>query len=388
MKKIFLLFFFIMFVIGTDSFILSPLLPLLQKQFHVDTGISGWMVSSYAVGYALFALIAGPLSDLLNRKKVMLWGMLAFSVSTMLCGTVHSFWNMNVFRFAAGVSAAFVTPQVWASIPILVPKEKILRGMGIATAGLSISQMLGLPIGSYLASIHWSVPFFCIGSVSIILSIIIFLLFPDIVPNRQTTQSFTLLKQYSRLLNRNMSRLAFLGYFIFQLGNFGAFSFLGTWLSDQHHLTISQIGNVMLFLGLGNTVGSLGGSTIVHYLGKKRTMYIGICLSILLYIALPYVPSTAYIKADLMAIFIIWGTLFPLMMSLLQTLSDTSRGTIAALANALMYSGTTFGAALAGILYTNMNSFISISLFASICFFVFICLFATSGIMRSYKITR
>ncbi|PGD40780.1 hypothetical protein COM36_33315, partial [Bacillus toyonensis] len=72
------------------------------------------MVSSYALGYAIFALIAGPISDGLNRKKVMIYGMIAFSVSTFLCGLAPNFWTMVIFRFIAGVSAAFVTPQVWA----------------------------------------------------------------------------------------------------------------------------------------------------------------------------------------------------------------------------------------------------------------------------------
>lgn len=80
------LFFSVMFVIGTDTFLLSPLLPLLQDQFHVSTDLSGWMVSAYALGYALFAFIAGPISDRLNRKTVMLWGLAGFIVSTFLCG--------------------------------------------------------------------------------------------------------------------------------------------------------------------------------------------------------------------------------------------------------------------------------------------------------------
>lgn len=64
-----------MFMIGTDTFLISPLLPTLQQVYHVSTELSGWMVSSYALGYAGFALIAGPISDGLNRKKVMVLGM-------------------------------------------------------------------------------------------------------------------------------------------------------------------------------------------------------------------------------------------------------------------------------------------------------------------------
>ncbi len=82
MKRVLAVFFTIMFMIGTDTFLISPLLPTLQQVYHISTELSGWMVSSYALGYAVFALIAGPISDGLNRKKVMVIGMSFFALST------------------------------------------------------------------------------------------------------------------------------------------------------------------------------------------------------------------------------------------------------------------------------------------------------------------
>ena len=52
--------FFTMFVIGTDTFLVAPLLPLLQRELDVPLSRAGWLVSAYALGYALFALVAGP----------------------------------------------------------------------------------------------------------------------------------------------------------------------------------------------------------------------------------------------------------------------------------------------------------------------------------------
>ncbi len=90
-RKVIILLFLIMFVIGTDVFLISPLIPTLQKLFQVPTKISGWMMGAYALGYAIFALIAGPLSDGWDRKKVMLSGMVCFSIATFLCGYASSF---------------------------------------------------------------------------------------------------------------------------------------------------------------------------------------------------------------------------------------------------------------------------------------------------------
>lgn len=116
MKKYSIIFFLTMFLIGTDTFLISPLLPTLSNLYHIPTAISGWMVSAYAIGYAVFALFSGPISDGRDRKKVMTWGLLAFALSTFLCGFAFNFQLMLLFRLLAGISASFVTPQVWASI--------------------------------------------------------------------------------------------------------------------------------------------------------------------------------------------------------------------------------------------------------------------------------
>lgn len=155
MKRVLAVFFTIMFMIGTDTFLISPLLPTLQQVYHVSTELSGWMVSSYALGYAGFALIAGPISDGLNRKKLMVIGMSFFALSTFFCGMAPSFLWMLAFRFLAGVSAAFVSPQVWASIPLLIEKEQIVKAFGIALAGmLFAASHKFILIGSFTALLY------------------------------------------------------------------------------------------------------------------------------------------------------------------------------------------------------------------------------------------
>jgi predicted MFS family arabinose efflux permease len=185
-----------MFVIGTDTFLISPLIPKLQTLFHLSTDVSGWMMGAYAFGYAVFALIAGPLSDGWNRKKVMLCGMVCFSISTILCGFATGFWTMFLFRFLAGVSAAFTSPQVWAAIATLVPSQKVIKAMGIATAGLAVSQALGVPIGSRLAVHHWSHPFLVIGACSMMLALFIFFVLPDLKPAQAPDRKTSIFKRY------------------------------------------------------------------------------------------------------------------------------------------------------------------------------------------------
>lgn len=388
MIKLTALFFLIMFVIGTDTFLISPLIPTLQDLFHIPTEYSGWMVGSYALGYAIFALIAGPLSDGWDRKKVMLSGMVCFSVSTILCGFATGFWSMFFFRFLAGVSAAFTAPQVWASIPSLFPTSKIAKVSGIVMAGLASSQAFGIPIGSLLASTHWSYPFFTIGACALLVAVFIFYALPEMKPNQGPKTKTPIFSRYIPLLNSRMARKAFLAHFLFQCGFFAAFSFIGKWVTDRFHLSIDQAGYVMFFLGLGNIVGSFGGAYVIKTLNRFNTLVVGFLVSVACFIVLPHLPSVAAFESVYFFIFVNMGIAFPLILGMLNSLNPTIRGTISSLANSIMYAATTLGSWVAGLIYATFNGFSAVGMFAAICFAGSLLSFIFSGILTSHAKTK
>ncbi|MED0903253.1 MFS transporter [Bacillus nitratireducens] len=378
MKRVLAVFFTIMFMIGTDTFLISPLLPILQQVYHVSTELSGWMVSSYALGYAGFALIAGPISDGLNRKKVMVLGMSFFALSTFLCGMAPSFLWMLTFRFLAGVSAAFVSPQVWASIPLLIKKKQIVKAIGIATAGLSISQILGLPIGAYLATIHYTTPFFVIGILSALLVVLIYVTLPEIQPVQIGGNEKNILKRYKQLLRDSKVSLSYFAYFVFQTGNFAAFSFFGVWLSSQFGLQVHEVGTAMLVLGLGNLTGNIFGPRIVNKIGYSISFYGGIVFTAVLYVILPHLKNIIFVELFFFVLFFVTGILFVLMMGRLQNMSSIARGTGAALANASMYIGQMIGAAIAGMLFAASHNFILVGSFTALLYIGALFLFRKS----------
>ncbi|MEC3334491.1 MFS transporter [Bacillus sp. GMs2/2] len=383
MNRVLAVFFMIMFMIGTDTFLISPLLPTLQQAYHVSTELSGWMVSSYALGYAGFALVAGPISDGLNRKKVMVLGMSFFAISTFFCGIAPIFLWMLTFRFLAGVSAAFVSPQVWASIPLLIEKKQIVKAIGVATAGLSISQILGLPLGAYLATIHYTIPFYFIGILSALLVILIYVVLPEIQSVHIGGNKKAILQRYKQLLTDSKVSLSYFAYFVFQTGNFAAFSFFGVWLSIQFGLQVDEVGTAMLVLGLGNLIGNIFGPRIVNKIGYNLSFYGGIIFTAVLYVLLPHVKNIVLVELLFFALFFVTGILFVLMMRHLQNMSSVARGTGAALANASMYIGQMIGAAIAGMLFAISHNFILIGSFTALLYIGALFLFR-----KSEKITE
>ncbi|UJF35732.1 hypothetical protein [Paenibacillus hexagrammi] len=86
--------------------------------------------------------------------------------------------------------------------------------------------------------------------------------------------------------------------------------------------------------------------------------------------------------------YMIAGTIFPVMMSLLQTLSATARGTIASLSNAVMYTATTIGAYAAGLLYAAFHGFTAVIAFTSVCYLLSIVFWVNSRVALIDKQAR
>ena len=344
-----LLAFLTMFVIGTDTFLVAPLLPILRTVLHVTVPASGWLVSAYAVGYVLAALIAGPLSDRYNRKTILLLGLFAFALMTAACGLVSTFPGMLLARFAAGCAAAFVTPQIWASIPELVSPKHILPLMGLATAGLATAQLAGIPIGSFLAALNWHFSFFAVAAVASLLWLVLTGFFPS-VPSQH--RGFV---GYHALLYRKNFSLALLAYLVFQTGNFAAFSFIGTWFATAFHFAVKDIGWAMLGIGAGNMLGSLLGPRLTKGFSERRTLLLGLGSMAFCYALIPWFSSPGAAILGLSLCMFLAGAVFPTLMNAVVSRASDVRGTASALANAAMYTGVTVGAALGGVLMAHFG---------------------------------
>ena len=380
-KRLSLLFFLVVFIIGTDTFLVSPLLPTLTRYYGITTNLSGFIVSAYALGYTLSAVIVGPISDRHDRRRILLIGMTVFAGATALGGLANTYPLMLAARFLAGLAAAFAGPQVWAAIPLLFPKDQVVKEMGYVTAGLAVAQIIGVPLGSFLAAVSWRFPFFFVGTIALLLTILSARYLPSL--NADTYQAPTAV--YSQVWhNRPVVKLLF-AYFLFQMANFCGFAFIGTWFTKSYSLAISLIGSLMLVIGIGQFIGSLLSSRLVHWLTLSKAFALEFLLFIAGYIVLPIAPSAWLATLILAFIYLIGGAIFPLFMSTLQEQAGETRGTIASLANAAMYLGEAISGGIGGFLIANFTGFYGIAWFTAAGALVAALLYGAQRYFRTVK---
>ena len=384
-RQLSLLFFLVMFVIGTDTFLVSPLLPTLTHYYGITTSLSGFIVSAYAIGYMLSALLIGPISDRHDRKKILVGGLVVFTVATASCGLANTFAWMLITRFVAGIAAATAGPQIWAAIPVLFPRQQVVKVMGYATAGLAVAQIVGVPLGSYLAVWSWRFPFFFVGAIALILTLLVMRLMPSLNDAKAAPASEGI---YRQLVGNHPVMKLLAAYLLFQTANFCGFAFIGTWFAKSFNLSVGAIGSFILLIGVGQFVGSLLGSRLVTWLGQPHAFLLEFILFIIGYVVLPFADSPLAATIILALIYTIGGALLPLFMSTLQEHAGTARSTISALANAVMYLGEAIGGVIGGVLIKQFAGFSGIATFTAVVAVLAMLLYAQQGYFKQLQTSR
>ena len=337
----------------------------LARAFNVSTPQSGLLISAYAIGDAVTALIAGPLSDGRDRKKIMIGGLAFFAIGTLACGLSTNFVEMLIFEFVSGVASAFVAPQVYATVPTVVAGNKVAQLMGFSLAGLSSSQIFGIPVGSYLATISWRISFFCLAALAVILILVLQFNLPETkVGKSENGHSF--FSNLSQALKNPAAREMLVVYFVYTLGSFATISFISTWFNHDFGLNLSQIGTAMILVGCGQLLGSVFAGRMTNQFGFRKAARIEFSCLVVLYIVVPFAPNV--IIADILCavIYIFNGFMFPLLMTCLQNTVKDARSTIASLANSAMYLAETFAGAIGCYLFNAFPGFFGIAVFSAI----------------------
>ena len=73
-----------LFLIGVDLFVVSPLLPFISEAYQTSSAMTGWMVTVFAITYAIFAPFFGWLSDKNGRGAYITFGLVLFVISNIL----------------------------------------------------------------------------------------------------------------------------------------------------------------------------------------------------------------------------------------------------------------------------------------------------------------
>ncbi len=146
-------------MIVLDTTIVNVALPSIQHDLHFTQGNLTWVINAFLVTFGSFLLLAGRLGDLIGRKRVFLFGVMLFTLASLLCGAADSSTMLVAARFIQGIGAALQASVILAIIVIEFPEPADrARAMSAyvftAVAGGSLGLLAG-GVLTQLLSWHW-----------------------------------------------------------------------------------------------------------------------------------------------------------------------------------------------------------------------------------------
>ncbi len=225
-----------------DRICISVAKDSISEDLNLSNAEMGWVMSAFALGYALLQTPSGMLADRLGPRKVLTVIVALWSFFTTLTAYAWNFVSLLVIRLLFGAGEAGAFPGISSAVYSWIPLKE--RGLitGINFSGSRLGAAFALPVLSVLiACVGWKSTFFLLGAIGVVWSVAWFWLFRDkpedhpgvteaekkyIIENRQpTAKGKTKISLRQLFVNRNMW-LAMVQYFC---SNF-TFFFALTWL--------------------------------------------------------------------------------------------------------------------------------------------------------------
>ena len=145
----------IQFSIILDFIIMSPLGAILMPALDISAAQFGVAVSAYAFSAGISGVLAAGFADRFDRKRLLLFFYVGFTSGTALCALAPSYHLLLLGRIVTGVFGGVVGSVVLAIITDLFPLHLRGRVMGYVQTAFAASQVLGIPVGLFLAN-HWN----------------------------------------------------------------------------------------------------------------------------------------------------------------------------------------------------------------------------------------
>lgn len=160
-------------IVMFDETMILPAIPDFIRNFGISYSTSSWILASYIIAGAVMTPIAGKLSDIYGKKKMLLVVMAVYAAGIMSGRFSHSIEFMIVARAAQGVGMAMF-PIAFGIIREVLPEKKLAIGQTIFSSTFSGGAVVGLVVGAaIIQNFGWQATFLSIFPIAIGLWLVI-----------------------------------------------------------------------------------------------------------------------------------------------------------------------------------------------------------------------
>lgn len=255
-----------MFVVGTELFVFSPLLPLLAADYHISLGTAGLAVTTFSCAYVLGAPLIGHIADRIGRRRVLIVCLCVFAFANALTARAADIPSLLAVRVFAGLAAAGVSPSLYALVGAAAPPERRASWLAVAVSGLLVSLACGAST-SALAGIAfgWRTIFLGLAGLSSALAWLNRLVWPSEPRIALMPPAAAPDRGAATVLVRRLLPMV-----VWSTGLYGVYTYLGAGL-DAAGFSTAETAQAIVFYGCGAIAGALIGGRVTDRFGIKLT---------------------------------------------------------------------------------------------------------------------
>lgn len=346
------------FAIGTEGFMIAPLLPKMAADFGMSVSAVATLVVAFTLALSLSSPVTTLMSGRLNRRDTLLLAISVFSAANVAAAFATGFNSLLVARVLMAVAAGLYVPNANALAGALAGDERRGRALAIVSGGMTIAIALGLPLGAVVGHAWgWQATFLAVA----VMGALAFAGILAGVPRRGggAPAVATIAERIGVIKQPQVRRLLAVTLF-WAIGAYTSYPYIAPYLSAVLGFGEAGIGATVTLWGVFAALGVLTGGVLNDRLGADRVVRVALLLlaaSFWLMAAVTLLsPGTA--RWPVMLAVAVWGfsvwAFFPAQMAKLIAAGRAPQAPVAlSLNTSTMYLGFSIGSAIgAGILHT------------------------------------
>ena len=256
------------FVIGMGAFVVIGLLDPLAADFSMTTAQAGWVMTAYALAYAILSPLLVSSTGTVGRRRVIAAALAAFALAQVIMALAPDAAWVFAARILAAAGAGVVTPVAAAVAAGISAPEHRAKALSTVFIGLTLAQVFGVPAGSFVAyTFGWRAAFWIVA----LLALPCLWLIWARVPKGLAFQPVTL-ADLRRILGSGRLMLAVLFTASFLTAIWVVLTYLAPLLTQTMGWGRDGITLALLVFGIGAVLGNIMGGILADRIGPVRTL--------------------------------------------------------------------------------------------------------------------
>lgn len=288
-------------IISTEFGVIG-ILPQIAKQYDINIGTAGYLLSMFALTIALTGPFMVLYASRFDKKKIMMNALGLFLISNFFSFFTPPFWLLMIFRILPTIlHPAFFSMAIAAATKETSPQLQ-MRLTSIIIGGIAIAQVTLIPFTTFIASIYaWQLSYVIQGLIILVTLIIIYRYLPS-MPNTEVKSfknQLSILKRPRFIAGTAVNLFLITAWFC-------SYSYFADYLSKAKGLSTGQISYALLLFGVMGVISNfLAGRLLGKYMVKTTLFFL--VGTILVPLAFHYISGSIFSIALVIGF---WGMMY------------------------------------------------------------------------------